>query len=247
MLSTADSNLTITVVFDNNRYMQDCRTDWGFSALITGTEKTILFDTGADGRMLLDNMKKLHIDTETIDSVVLSHKHQDHTGGLNAFLNRNNNVKVYLLDAFGVEIKNRIKAFGAEPVSITGPVEICPSVSSTAARGRLIKEQALMINTDKGIILITGCAHPGILKIAEFAGDYNEHKILLAIGGFHLEWSTSSKIQKIINHLKQLPVHYAAPAHCTGDKARDMFRRHFKDNYIETGAGRAIRISELKL
>ena len=103
-----------------------------------------------------------------------------------------------------------------------------------------------MINTDKGIILITGCAHPGILKIAECAKDYTKQEILLAIGGFHLEWSTSSKIQKIINHLKQLPVQYAAPAHCTGDKARDMFRRHFKDNYIETGAGRAIRISELK-
>ena len=85
------NNLSITVVYDNNPHKQGLQTEWGFSAYITGPEKTILFDTGGSS-VLLDNMEKLQIEPNSIDTVVLSHIHADHTGGLSSFLEKNCNV-----------------------------------------------------------------------------------------------------------------------------------------------------------
>jgi 7,8-dihydropterin-6-yl-methyl-4-(beta-D-ribofuranosyl)aminobenzene 5'-phosphate synthase len=247
MIDIVDSDLTITVVFDNYPYKQGLETAWGFSVLIKGAPKSILFDTGADGEMLLRNMTRLQIAPNNIDIVVLSHKHPDHTGGLVEFLIKNCNVKVYVLHSFGEGLKNKVLACGAELVGLTAPVKICSGVYSTGQLGGLIKEQGLIINTDKGIIVFTGCAHPGILKMVTFAKEYTQKEIFLVIGGFHFEWTTVSKIQKIINNLEQLSVRYVAPSHCTGEKAKNLFKEHFKDSYIDTGAGRKINISELKL
>ncbi len=79
------NNLAITVTYDNNPCKQGLETAWGFSATFTGAEKTILLDTGG-GRSLLDNMEKSAIEPDSIDVVVLSHIHGDHTGGLGSFL-----------------------------------------------------------------------------------------------------------------------------------------------------------------
>lgn len=75
---------TITVVFDNNPYKEGLATSWGFSCVVGGTEKTILFDTGGEGSILSANMDALGIDPAEIDVVVLSHIHGDHVGGLGA-------------------------------------------------------------------------------------------------------------------------------------------------------------------
>ena len=85
---TTMHEMAITVIYDNNPYKEGLETAWGFAASITGTEKTILFDTGGDGSILLNNMQKLAIDPNGIDTVVLSHIHPDHTGGLNSFLEK---------------------------------------------------------------------------------------------------------------------------------------------------------------
>jgi len=75
------SNLTITVMSDNNSYQGGLETAWGFSCLIQGTENTILFDTGGDGSILLANMEKLGFDPKEIELIVLSHMHWDHIDG----------------------------------------------------------------------------------------------------------------------------------------------------------------------
>lgn len=67
-----------------------------FSCLIEGLDKTILFDTGGNGDILLANMQRLGLDPEDVDAVVLSHIDADHTGGLGAFLARNPDVTVYM-------------------------------------------------------------------------------------------------------------------------------------------------------
>ncbi|MHC4843090.1 MAG: MBL fold metallo-hydrolase [Planctomycetota bacterium] len=245
MKAIDNRNLTITIVCDNYPYKQGLENAWGFSALITGTEKSILFDTGPDGEMLMRNITELQIDPNNIDIMVLSHKHPDHTGGLVEFLIKNRNVEVYLLDAFDENLRDKVRMCGTEPVNLTETTEICLGVSSTGFLGRLIKEQALIINTDKGIIVLIGCAHPGILNMATFAKEYSQKEILLLLGGFHLEWTTSKKLQKIIADLQELSVKYVAPAHCTGKRAKKLFKEHFKESYIDVGTGRKINISEL--
>lgn len=235
----------ITVICDNNSYKQGLNTAWGFSCLVTGVGKTILFDTGPDGPLLLDNMEKLAIEPAGIDTVFLSHIHPDHTGGLTGFLEKNSDVTVYLLKSFPAKFRESILASGAKVIEVEQSVKICENVYSTGRVGKLRKEQALIIRTDSGLIIIIGCAHPGIVKIVNTAKQLLKDNILLVMGGFHFEWTTAAKIDKIISAFKQLNVQYVGPCHCTGDKAKALFERHFGANYINIGAGRVITTEEL--
>jgi 7,8-dihydropterin-6-yl-methyl-4-(beta-D-ribofuranosyl)aminobenzene 5'-phosphate synthase len=238
-------SLTITVIYDNNPYKEGLQTGWGFSSLVSGAEKTILFDTGGDGSILLGNMEKLAIEPNSIDTVVLSHIHGDHTGGLDSFLENNPDVTIYLPKSFPKKFKDNIFSFRSKIVEVEEYCKICENVYSTGELGRLIKEQSLIIRTDKGLIVITGCAHPGIIKIVNATKNLLEDNILMVIGGFHLEWATKGKIEKIISAFKQMGVRYVGPAHCSGDKARSLFKRHFGTNYINVGAGKVITIQNL--
>ena len=175
----------ITVICDNNSYKQGLNTAWGFSCLVTGVGKTILFDTGPDGPLLLDNMEKLAIEPAGIDTVFLSHIHPDHTGGLTGFLEKNSDVTVYLLKSFPAKFRESILASGAKVIEVEQSVKICENVYSTGRVGKLRKEQALIIRTDSGLIIIIGCAHPGIVKIVNTAKQLLKDNILLVMGGFH--------------------------------------------------------------
>lgn len=85
-----------TVIYDTTTSQPGLKADWGFSCLVEIRNRRILFDTGTNGVVLLENMKKLDIDPSLIDEVFISHPHFDHIGGLSDFLNENNNVKIYV-------------------------------------------------------------------------------------------------------------------------------------------------------
>ncbi len=242
-----DSNkVNITVIYDNNPLKEGLGTSWGFSCLITGTEKTILFDTGGDGPLLLENMKKLAIEPNSIELIVLSHEHWDHVGGMEMFLEKNHDVSVYVPESFPQDFKEMVTTSGAKIVETQKPAEICRGVYSTGQLGTSIKEQGLIIRTDKGVILITGCAHPGIVKMTRKTKEIFNEQILFVMGGFHLSAASKSQIEEIINAFKDLKVEYAAPCHCSGDNARALFAEQFGEKYLNIGVGRVIAIKNLK-
>jgi len=246
-ISTAGANdLAIKVVYDNNPYVQELGTAWGFSALIADTDKTILFDTGGDGSLLLSNMKKLVIEPDSIDAVVLSHIHGDHTGGLSSVLQKKPKLPVYLPASFPKKFKENVQKYGAQVIEVKQSLKVSENVYSIGQLGTWIKEQSLIIRTKAGLIVIAGCAHPGIVKMVAAAKELMKEDILLVMGGFHLEWATKTKIEKIISFFKQFGVKYVAPCHCTGEKARSLFEKHFNKNYINTGAGKSIIRANLK-
>jgi 7,8-dihydropterin-6-yl-methyl-4-(beta-D-ribofuranosyl)aminobenzene 5'-phosphate synthase len=236
--------LKIHIVCDNNPCEEGLETPWGFSALIAGAEKTILFDTGP-GTALVNNLGQLGIEPANIDAVVLSHIHGDHTGGLRHFLEKNHKVAVYLLESFPRKLKDTIEARGAEVVEVKGPLRICDNVFSTGRVGRLLKEQALVIMTDMGTVVVTGCAHPGILRILGAARDLTGEDVAMVVGGFHLEWSTKWRIKGIIGAFKRLGVRHVGVCHCTGERARGLFKERFGSNYIDVGAGKVISVGDL--
>ncbi|MHC4260239.1 MAG: MBL fold metallo-hydrolase [Planctomycetota bacterium] len=227
------NDLTITVVFDNNPYKEGLETAWGFACVI-------------DGSMLLNNMRKLSVDPDSIDTVFLSHIHPDHTGGLSSFLGRQGDVTVYLLRSFSESLKDRVRQAGAKTVEVYEPLEVCKNVYSTGQLGRLRKEQSLIVRTDKGLVVIAGCAHPGIVKIVSAAKNLLKDDVLLVMGGFHLEWARKGKVEEKISAFKELGVRYVGPCHCTGEKAKRLFEEHFGENYINTGAGKTITLADLK-
>lgn len=238
--------LTIKVVYDNNPYAAELGTDWGFSAFVSGAEKTILFDTGGKSRLLLSNMRKLAIEPNSVDVVVLSHIHGDHTGGLPDFLQINPHVTVYVPESFPKKFKQGVREYGARLVEVKEPVKMCANIYSTGQLGRLIKEQSLIIRTQNGLIVMTGCAHPGIVKIVDAARSTVSDDILFVMGGFHLEWATAGKIEKIISTLKGWNVEYAGPCHCSGHKARTLFEKSFGKKYVNVGVGKTITLADLQ-
>ena len=116
-----------TVVYDNNEYDPALRTAWGFSCWVETGEATVLLDTGGDGPTLLGNMAKLDLDPQVIDAVVLSHIHNDHTGGLAALLDTGAKPAVYVPAAFPASFKTDVSA-RTGLVEVTGPIEVLPGV-----------------------------------------------------------------------------------------------------------------------
>jgi 7,8-dihydropterin-6-yl-methyl-4-(beta-D-ribofuranosyl)aminobenzene 5'-phosphate synthase len=228
--------ITLTVVYDNRSADPRLETAWGFACLIESEDMTILFDTGGDGRMLLDNLTVLGIDPQAIDTVVLSHAHSDHTGGLEQVLAANDHLTVYLPQSF----PDRFKTSLHNPVvEVSEPLTITDHIRTT---GTTIIEQALIIETRRGLIVLTGCAHPGIVEIVRAAKAYGD--IDLVMGGFHLADYSAAKVKAVIADLKQLGVQRVAPSHCTGDQAIEQFRAAFGTDFIPIGAGAVLQVEQ---
>jgi len=235
----------IIIVYDNNPFDSRLETAWGFSCLVRLPQTTILFDTGGDSPTLLYNMSQLQIDPEEVEVVVLSHIHGDHVGGLGGFLEQNSNVTVYLPKSFPRSLKDEVKSLKAKVEEIYEVSELLPGVYTTGELGDGIREQSLIITTGKGLVIITGCAHPGVLNIIQRAKEIvPDSKVYLVMGGFHLSGASSTRIESIIDSFRQLGVEKIAPCHCSGDVARRLFKQRYGENYIESGAGTIIPLPQ---
>jgi 7,8-dihydropterin-6-yl-methyl-4-(beta-D-ribofuranosyl)aminobenzene 5'-phosphate synthase len=238
------ADVDLTVVYDNNPYNEQLETRWGFSCLVEGLEKTILFDVGGEGSVLLSNMRKLEIDPEDVDVVVLSHIHGDHIGGITDFLLRNPNVTVYMPESFPQSIKKVVTGTGAALVEVGESVQICGNAYSTGEMGSWIKEQSLVIKSSRGLLIITGCAHPGIVEIVKKAKAILSSDAYLVLGGFHLCWMNVRQVKNVISGIQREKVEKVAPCHCSGDLAREQFQKAYGKDFILVGAGKRIKISD---
>ena len=236
------SNVTITIVYDNNEFDKKLKTAWGFSCLVELEDKNILFDTGGDSPTLLGNMEKLGIDLKKVDIIVLSHIHGDHTGGLTGVLEINPDVTVYILKSFPSSFKDEIKSYGATFEEVSDPTKIFDGVYTTGELGNWIKEQSLIIKTEKGLVVITGCAHPGIVNIVKKSKEITKGDVYFVTGGFHLGSVSDADLTQIINAFREFSVKKVGPCHCSGDRCRELFEEEYKDDFVEVAVGKVIKI-----
>jgi len=233
-----DKAIEITILYDNYTLTQGLRTDWGFACMIKGTEKNILFDTGANGTILLENMDKLQIGAQDVNLVVISHDHPDHTGGLSSFLGRNNNVTVYLPLSASAGIIQTVESRGAKVQKPDNSLQICEGVHVAGLTIAGQVEQFLVLDTPKGLVVITGCAHPGIVQIIAKAKQMLNKDVYLVFGGFHLLDLSDSQVQNIIQQFKQLGVQKVGASHCTGGRAIELFKQAYGKDFVPIGVGK---------
>ncbi len=265
----------------------------GLSLLVSvwqGEEKhTILFDTGYSKVGVLHNLAQLGLNIEDIEVIVLSHGHMDHTGSLNAILdkipgtiplvlhpgafvyprytrqpNGSKNIWPQTLTRDGLAQKNVEIVESKTPtliadgmIMVTGEVERTTSFekgmpnalvekNGDIVQDPIMDDQAIVMKLDgKGLVVISGCAHAGIVNTLAFAqktiGEQGIHAVL---GGFHLSGPFFEKIHdETIQGIKKMDPDVIMPMHCTGLKAINRFQKEFPSSFVLNSVGSKMTLS----
>ena len=251
----------------------------GLSFYIETGDRRILFDTGQN-LAIANNARVLGIDLKQIDTVVLSHGHYDHSGGLQSILECNKNFTLYgHPDVFSPKVKQtngNYKYIGI-PVEkddvVNGgvslklsrkPVEVAPGVMTSGEIAlendfedgepmfflktdeqvmpdTLADDQALILETDKGLVVLLGCSHRGVINtLTQVARMKGSHKIHAILGGLHLGKASDDKLAKIIDHLRGFDLEMLGVGHCTGPRAFLALANAFKDRVFLNTVGNVI-------
>lgn len=178
------NQIVIKVIYDNCKTNENLQEGWGFSCFIDLGHRKLLFDTGADSKAFFSNLQKLDHQCEEITDVIFSHKHSDHIAGLEEIVRKlKKGSRLFLPKKFPT--KTLPPDIHTEIVEDF--IEIDSGVYTLVLKGGfLFYEQALLLETHKGLVIITGCAHPGIVHLLEVAQQRLKKPIYLVLGGFHL-------------------------------------------------------------
>lgn len=229
----------------------------GFAALIETPSSSILFDTG-QGFGLIHNAQEIGRDLQKISSVVLSHGHLDHSGGLPALLeHRQRPLTVvahpdlfserywrsdFELRPIGIPVpRAELEGQGAsfslgcdyqqltENLYCSGEVPqrtnfekgdphlVIPDGKGGFCPDPLRDDLSLALSTEKGLVILLGCAHAGVINIIEhFREKSGEERIFALIGGTHLGPASEEQFQATLAALKRYRIARIGLSHCTG-------------------------------
>lgn len=237
-----EKKVTFTIIYDNYNFSDPYIGDWGFSCLIEGKDKTILFDTGTKPEIFRKNLENLKIDINTIDLIVISHNHGDHTGGLPVILEKRKDLPLYIPISVENQFLQKYTECAGHTIPVSEPLKICDGVYLTGEMGDMIKEQSLFVETEKGLVIVTGCSHQGVENIVKKATQISDKKIYLVFGGFHLLRHSEKEIKDIIDIFLSEGVQKCGATHCTGDEAIIMLKESYGADFVTIGAGKKIQL-----
>lgn len=221
---------------------RDCLAEWGLSLYLEVNGVRILFDSGHKGTFL-HNARQLGVDLNKTDFIVLSHHHWDHTGGLRFHKFRTKKklvthprVPEKVLAEQSLDLNTDF-----EVVASAGPLEFSPGICYLGEIPRQTEfekgaygddpmpdDTAIAIQTDKGIIVVTGCSHAGVCNIAEYAKKITGQNLYGVMGGFHLFEDDPAAITGAIAYFKHEKPAFLFPMHCVDHAAMSEFYDNFK-------------------
>ena len=237
-----DKNMKLTMIYNNISDSSDLISKWGLSMWIDYSDKAILFDTGGEEEVILNNIRQPGLDYNKLTAIIISHNHWDHINGLTAILEKTDYklpVYVPLEDSKSIQEKHP----KADIKGIDNFMELNTNTWTTGQlkgnfRNGYIYEQSLVLSLNENLFIITGCSHPGIVNIVKKAKEINpEGKIKLVAGGFHLLRHSNDEVKNISDELKALNVQNIAPSHCTGNDAINVFKQEWGENFVNLNLG----------
>ncbi len=240
----------------------------GFSVLVRvlqGKKSTsILFDTGCSSRGVIDNAERMGIDLKEVGFIVLSHGHNDHSGGLLSTLkeinitglpiilhedmfktrgtvNDDGTIRIYpkfpserqMINAKLIKTKQPL-LLANDSVLVTGEIPRETSFEKGYLKQKTLingswqsdpwiwDDRALVITVkEKGLVIISGCAHAGIINTVNYAQQITGiTETYAVIGGFHLAGKeVESRIKRSVKELRRINPKLVIPSHCTGWRA----------------------------
>ncbi len=251
--------MKISVLVDNRPGNTACATEHGLSLYVEHNGTRLLVDFGQSG-VFLENAEKLEIDCSDIDAAVLSHGHYDHGNGLKYITNTTIYchpdcfVKRYSKQDIsryaGISLSRKELAAKNHMVVTDTPSRIAPDIyflgsiprifdferkiSPTCLEDQsedsLMDDSGIVIHTENGLVIITGCAHSGICNTIEHAKSLWDNPIVHAvIGGFHIR-NCDADFQETISYLQRLKSNFILPGHCTCDEACEMLVEQLQES-----------------
>lgn len=254
--------LKLTVLNDNTAGRW-CRAEHGLSYLIEA-DLTVLFDTSSSSDLIAYNAQILNIDLQQIGTIVLSHGHDDHTGGLMLFegqklichpdtflkRTRKSNHTELGIKWTEDEIQSRFNlVLSQDPIQLSDQIFFLGEIlrltefesKKTAfqkADGTddfVMDDSGLAIITSKGLVVVSGCAHSGICNMTAHAMKVTGiEKVHLVIGGFHLQ-NDDTVTQKTIDWMKSMNVEQVIPSHCTSFSAQTAIFKSYPFSPVKSG------------
>jgi len=210
----------------------------GLSILIDVDDERTLFDTGLRGRYLMHNLDQLEVDANTVDRIVISHAHNAHVGGLEAFLSeREKGLEVIVtsdlkdmmpVKFLGLPVKkpplSRMPAETLEKAHIKETIDwtqlsehLFITGEGNGGSDTGVKENSLVLMTAKGPAVICGCCHNGLLPLLSFVEEKTGKNVCAVVGGLHLLKAKKDYVYGIARSLKD---DHGAPMlhldHCSG-------------------------------
>jgi 7,8-dihydropterin-6-yl-methyl-4-(beta-D-ribofuranosyl)aminobenzene 5'-phosphate synthase len=239
--ASSDNAVHVTIIYDNYQDNKNLDTDWGFACLVEYQGKQLLFDAGRKAELYKKNVNLLDIHPEKIPTLFISHEHGDHTAGVPWLTEVNPSIKCYLPSPYALQLKAKGK-LPPNSQTVTEPTHLYGPFYSTGDSFEAFKEQGLVVKTENGGVLITGCGHPGAVPMVDVAEKKLGIRVHTVIGGLHLMQKSGEDLEQLAAKLKEMGIKQICPTHCTGDKSIAMLKESFGEGYISGGTGKEIVI-----